>query len=112
MYKLLGGVLFSQCCFDLYSVRRGDVFFDHCGDCVFDLRFGLLFHDGCIELRGYSSRMGFPRLHDGGHGVGHVLVARGHALQLAHVLRDGDHLQRREPVRTAHKLELGWSDKF
>ena len=97
----------------LRELRRGDLLLDHRRVVVIDmpkLRLGLLLDDGCEFLRGDAPRVGLPRLHDGGHRGGHVLVARGHALQLAHVLRDGPHLQRREPVRAAHELELGWVD--
>ncbi len=77
---------------------------------MFYVRLGLLLDDGRVELRGDAARVGLPRLHDRCRGARYVLAvdgAGGDAVQRPDVLGDGADVQRRGPVCSDNKLELG-----
>ena len=79
------------------------------------MRVGLLLLDRVLELRWDAARVGLPRLHNGGGVGGHVLAVhspRSDAVQRSDMLGNWAYLQRPEPVRAGHKLQLGRSNKF
>ena len=58
-----------------------------------ELRGWFILDHGRKQLRGDAAQMGLSRVHDGDCGGGHIqLSSRGHSVQWAHLLGDGNHI--------------------